>query len=198
MAPWLLTLAVYSGLSTNIVLHLGIGAREAALSGDSRAGNMTAGLLRMAAFTVSVVFLWFAIRLADSVVPLGFLEYLIVFPLSLLVSRAWDILFESRFPFLKRDSGPVPADGTPLGAALFATLLVADRFVETLVLSLGFALGMALAFAVVVQIKRRAAIEPVPAGLRGAPITLVAMGILSLVFHSAALAFLSALGGAAG
>ena len=68
-------------------------------------------------------------------------------------------------------------------------LNVARNFVDATALSLGFALGIALAVAIISEIRRRSAMEAVPVPLRGGPLALIAMGLLSLIFSSTALMF---------
>jgi len=192
---WLLSLAVLSGLSMNLVLQLGLGARELALGGepgDPGGGRAPSGLpAGLCAFLVSVPLLWLALSLARQILPLGFFEYVLAFPASLAASSAWGLL-----PWGRKARGPDAFGGGALaGAALFVALLVAGGLAEAVALALGFAGGALLAFAIVAEIKRRAGMEAVPRWLRGAPLALVAMGLLSLVFSSAAAMLFGALGG---
>ena len=192
----LLTLAVLAGLSTNVVLHLGIGVRELALPGKAPGVFClnAAGLRRLAVLPVSVLALWSAVTLAGRVVPLGLGEYVLAFPLGLLAAGGWDRLFGGFCRGGRATADETSFCGAAGGAALFVTLSLASNFGEAAVLALGNAGGVFLAFAVVAEIKRRAGMEPVPEKLRGTPVALVAMGILSLVFSSAAFMFLGALG----
>jgi electron transport complex protein RnfA len=81
------------------------------------------------------------------------------------------------------------------GAALFITLNTASGFIEALVLSFGFVLGVLLAFLILGEIRRRSTMEWVPFFLRGNPLMLISLGLLSMIFSSAALVFFRVLGG---
>jgi len=214
MTTWLLMLAVSAGLSMNLVLQFGFGIREITLAKKSQKGDAAAvfGLpLMLVVFFASVLLLWMAFSFVRSMLPLGFLEYVLVFPVSLLVFSGWEYLSRRHLSkgagsaggrgFLgslfagKHSPGDVFGGGALAGAALFMTLVVAGGLVDALVLSLGFTLGTLLAVVIVAEIRRRAAMEAVPGWLRGAPLTLVAMGLLSLVFSSAAMVLFEVLGG---
>jgi len=203
MTAWLLSLAVFSGLSLNLVLHVGVGAREIALdegkpaTGRGSAGDALAFFLRLCVFFLLVSLLWLAFSLARSLLPLGFLEYVFVFPAGFVAASGWNRLagsFEPSFPALSEGCRLESWGGALSGAALFVTLALAGSLAEAAALSLGFAFGALLARAIVEEIKRRAATEAVHPRLRGAPLALVAMGLLSLVFSSVAAMFFEVLG----
>jgi len=204
MAARLLALAVLAGMSTNLLLQLGMGLREKALDEKPPAPGAPSGnagaagaALWLAAFFVSVPLLWAAFSFLRYALPLGFAEYLLVFPVCLLVRSGWGLLSSGRLSGGRRQrparEGPF-ADGALAGSALFVALLVADSFAGAAALSLGFALGALFASAAVAEIGRRARMEAVPRPLRGAPLALVAMGLLSLVLSSAAAALFEVLG----
>jgi len=201
MIAWLLALAVFAGLSMNLVLQLGIGMREIAFD-EKRvptAGAAPSGIgLRLCAFFASVMVLWLAFSSARSLLPLGFLEYVLVFPASFLFFSARDRFARLFMPRLIGAGGVLwrdaAGDGAFAGAALFVMLSVAGGFLDAAALSLGFAAGALLAAAIVSEIKKRAEMEAVPRRLRGAPLALVAMGLLSLVFSSVAMMFFDVLG----
>ena len=201
MAVWLLMLAVFAGLSMNLVLQFGFGIREIALSeGPVVPGKNTLGLsLQAGAFFASVLLVWLAFALARSLLPLGFLEYVLVFPAGFLASRTWIYLSGRYLPKSPVLGGNGEKDvfggGALSGGAAFVVLAVAGGFAEALVLSLGFTLGTLGAVVAVAEIKRRAQMEAVPLWLRGAPLTLVAMGLLSLVCSFAAMMFFEVLAG---
>jgi len=205
MTAWLLMLAVSAGLSMNLVLQLGFGIREIALAEKTVTGGGQSPLrlfLRLGVFFVSVLILWLVFSFARSLLPLGFLEYILVFPVSILVFSGWEYLFERYLPGKfssendggKTDPMDAIAGGAPIGATLFLALAVAGGFVEALVLSAGFMLGTLVAVVVVAEIRRRAQMEAVPRWLRGAPLSIVAMGLLSLVFSFFAVILFEVLG----
>ncbi|GHV52496.1 hypothetical protein AGMMS49579_09870 [Spirochaetia bacterium] len=97
---------------------------------------------------------------------------------------------EKRRPWLFR--GISAYDGlVPL--ALLLTLNVGVTLMEAAVLSLGFALGILLTALILREIRRRSSLEAVPPLLKGDPITLISMGLLSLIFASVAVMFFNAL-----
>jgi len=207
MAAWLLALAAFAGLSLNLVLQLGVGAREIALSGEEGEGAapegagagprpMLGAAAWLCAFLISAPALWAALSLAGSLLPLGFLERVLAFPFAFAAFRAWSALFRRFLPCaLSGGGGAFGGDsGAALaGAAAFAMMSVAGGIAEALALSAGFAAGALLAAAIAGEVKRRARAEAVPRWLRGAPLALVALGLLSLAFSSAAAVFFEAL-----
>ena len=206
MAAWLLMLAVFAGLSMNLVLQLGFGIREIALAEKTAPKRDAAweGLLplRLGVFFVSVLLMWLVFSFARSLLPLGFLEYLLVFPVCFMFSSLCEYLWGRHVPKAQGPYNPgngkavtgVFGGGVLAGAALFVTLIVASSLVEALVLSLGFTISTLVAVTIIAEIRRRAEMEAVPRWLRGAPLTLIAMGLLSLVFSSAAVMFFEVLG----
>jgi hypothetical protein len=237
--PWFFTLAVFSGLSMNLILRFGIGLQRIALgedSGDSGENAKLAFFVRPGIYFISIMILWLFFSFLQSVLFLGFLEYILVFPVSSLFLTVIEYLarrlvfttdwrgeivscnrYISGYLFiggLKADGDQSPsagdvspngafagapvggalAGGAPLGAALFITLGLAGSFTQAVMLSFGFSAGAALAVLIIGEIRRRSAMEAVPACLRGGPLVLAAMGLLSLVFISVATVFYAVLG----
>jgi hypothetical protein len=275
---WFLTLAVFSGLSMNLILRFGIGLQCVAPDGDSRDFGKNAKwafLVWPGIYFISIMLLWLFFSLLQSVLFLGFLEYILVFPVSSLfftvveylvrrlvfttnwrgetvsrnhfisdhffigglmtgadqaslksgvslkndvslksgVSLKSDVLLKSGVSLNSNVTpngvftgmvggapvggalvGGAPVGGAPVGAALFIILGLAGSFAEAVMLSFGFSASTALAVLIIGEIRRRSAMEAVPDWLRGDPLILVAMGLLSLVFISAALVFYAVLG----
>lgn len=69
-----------------------------------------------------------------------------------------------------------------LGLCLFINLWGIDNFVEAVVLSFGAGIGFTLAICIMAGIRENLKIADVPEPLRGAPITLITAGILTLAF----------------
>jgi electron transport complex protein RnfA len=184
----LAALAVFSSLAVNLLLQCGLGMREAVREEDTPLAFLQAGLV-----FVSVFFLWAVF----SYIPfLGFFAYLLLFPLSVLVYAGLERFLLQIL--LKRENAGIRAAGSSDGicaAALFLTLHLASGFREALVLSLGFAFGVLFSRLILAEIRRRSRLEAVPRFLRGSPLTLISMGLLSLIFSSAALIFYRAIGG---
>jgi electron transport complex protein RnfA len=78
--------------------------------------------------------------------------------------------------------------------SLFMALRLAITPAEALALTLGFSLGALFAALILREINRRSSLEAVPEMFRGAPLTLISMGLLSLIFSSVSAILLRVLG----
>jgi len=193
----LVMLAVFSGLSMNLILQFGLALKRVAFESAVGRERLLAG---MGILFTAIVALWLIFSFARSALFLGFLEYMLLFPASALAFSVLEYL-TARF-ILKGDAGRKEAfflnnplsGGALIGAALFITLNVASGLLDAIVLSLGFSCGTALVFVVVGEIRRRSEMEAVPRWLRGGPLALIAMGLLSLIFSSGALMLFGVLG----
>jgi len=218
---WFLTLAVFSGLSMNLILRFGIGLQRIAFDGGgplrgSEKNGQRVFFTRPGTLFVSCLLLWLFFSGLQSVLFLGFFEYILIFPVcslffAVIEHLAGLLLFKTnmRGEIVSRNryisdylfiNGPAAdADqsshnGMFSGAALFIILGLAGSFAQAAVLSFGFAAGSSLAVMITGEIRRRSAAEAVPECLRGGPLVLAAMGLLSLVFISAAAALYAVLG----
>jgi len=212
---WFLTLAVFSGLSMNLILRFGIGLQRIALEEDgagapplrdSGENAKWVFLVWPGIYFVSVMFLWLFFSGLQSVLFLGFLEYILIFPVSSLLFIVIEYLARRLFlrtgwrggtvslDYFYLMNGAAPVNGAMVGAALFIILGLAGGFAEAAMLSFGFSAGAALAVLIVSEIRRRSAMEAVPRRLRGGPLVLITMGLLSLVCMSAAMVFYAVLG----
>jgi electron transport complex protein RnfA len=210
----LAALAVFSGLSLNLLLQFGLGIggiiepeKHAAACGE---GTRPASFRWLILF-VSTFVLWLFFTYALTPPAFGFLESFLLFPAAMLVSAALEVAFahfgaakrlprkeRGRFnPWKLAESGGAgiscAADGLA-PASLFLTLRLAASPVDALVLSLGFSLGCLAAALILREINRRSSLEAVPGTFRGAPLTLISMGLLSLIFSSVSSLFLRVLG----
>jgi electron transport complex protein RnfA len=183
-------LAIFSGLSVNLVFQTGLGIRKFA---GGREPDRFFMLVQMGIILAAVLPLWFVFSKISAVFSPGFFLYLLAFPASSFVYYALEHLFRR---FVLKDNGG-PGEGFCDGfaaAALFICLGVAGTFVEAAVLSLGFTAGIMLAFLILGEIRRRSMLEAVPKYLRGGPLVLVSLGLLSLICSSAASLFYVLLG----
>ncbi len=69
-----------------------------------------------------------------------------------------------------------------LGLCLFLNLWGTDNLLEAVVLSFGAGIGFTMAICIMAGIRENLQMVDVPACLRGAPITLITAGVLSLAF----------------
>jgi len=194
---WLVMLAVFSGLSMNLILQFGLGLKGIIFDESIGKERLLAG---SGVLFATVMILWLIFAGIRSVLFLGLLEYIVLFPVSSLVFSVFECLV-NHFVLKKNAEqeeailfGDSLTGGALAGAALFITLNVAGSLYEAFVLSLIFSCSTALVIVVVDEIRRRAEMEAVPRRLRGGPLALIAMGLLSLVFASGALMLLGVLG----
>jgi electron transport complex protein RnfA len=186
----LAALAVFSGLSLNLVLQFGLGVRN--IKTESQKPIQYA-LFQWVVLFLTVFLLWALFSFALSPLSLGFMEYLLIFPLTMAVTRGLELLGGRAFPALIPKSRSLPASSSYDGlsiAALGLTLRLASSPAEAAVLSLGFSLGSFCSVLIVNSIYRRSFLEKVPQSLRGMPILLISMGLLSLIFSSMAVILL--------
>jgi len=225
---WFLTLAVFSGLSMNLILRFGIGLQRIVFEDDSRGSGKNAErafFIRPGTLFISCLLLWLFFSGLQSVLFLGFLEYILIFPVCSLffvvveylarrlvfkTNFKGEVVSRNRFiseylfiygpgtdadqPPLDSNFSAAPAGSAPVGAALFVILGLAGSFAQAAMLSFGFAAGSSLAVMITGEIRRRSAVEAVPECFRNGPLVLAAMGLLSLVFISAATVFYAVLG----
>ncbi|MDR2418688.1 MAG: hypothetical protein LBD79_06510 [Treponema sp.] len=179
------SLIVLSSLSFNMILQFGLGLR------DIRTGmqqNHVISLFQTLVLFVSVLILWpvFSYLL----IPLGGIEYILLFPLSALACIGFESLrmqFLGDFaPFAPKANGfsAVSAYNGLVLTALLLTLRLAVSIVEASILSLGFSAGTLVVSYLLSAIHERSSLEAVPVFLRNTPLMLIAMGLLSLVFSS--------------
>jgi electron transport complex protein RnfA len=180
-------LAVFSGLSLNLILHFALGA--AGIAADSPGNErILPSVIQMGILFLAVFFLWAVFYILPSF-PGGFLECFLFFPLSALVCRG---LEKGIFGLFSKASGEkrlfsafTAYDGL-VSLALFVTYNLALGFAQALVLSFFFALGNLAGILILGEIRRRAVLEWTPRRLRGSPLTLISAGLLSLVSGAAA------------
>jgi electron transport complex protein RnfA len=221
----LAALAVFSGLSLNLLLQFGLGIRELVDLAGSRSparkrdwGGATSPGWIVVFLTALILWFFFTYTLIPP--AFGFLESFLILPSTLLVSTTLNMIFAYFFPggkitlkpaflrerplfalqrLIKRAgiSGGLFSDSSCNGlalASLFISLRLALSPAEALALTLGFSLGTLLAAIILREINRRSSLEAVPKSLRGAPLTLISMGLLSLIFSSVSAILLRVLG----
>jgi electron transport complex protein RnfA len=193
---WLVLLTVFSGLSMNLILQFGLDLKGVAFDEGICKKRL---LLGSGVLCAAVILLWLFFSFIRSIFFLGLVEYTLLFPASFLVFSGLENL-ANRFIMKKNDGTDEPllsnnlSGGMLASAALFITLNNAGNAGEALVLALGFSCSTALVYVIVGEIRRRSGMESVPRWLRGGPLALVAMGLLSLVLSSGALMIFHVLG----
>ena len=94
------------------------------------------------------------------------------------VRKFFPVLYESFGIFLPL----ITTNCASLGMCLFINLWGIDNLPEAVVLSVGAGLGFTLAICIMAGIRENLELADVPAALRGAPITLITAGLLTLAF----------------
>ncbi|MCL2472097.1 MAG: hypothetical protein FWF26_00315 [Treponema sp.] len=192
----LAALAIFSGLSLNLLLQFALGT--ASVAGDSvirRKRELP--LFQFGVLFVSVLLLWVVFSCLLPSGWRGFLVYFLCFPLSALACLALELFGERvLFRFIpgihpksdtinKTFSAFTAYDGLVL-VSLIITLTLSGSFADAFVLSLFFSLGNLMAMLILNEIYRKSTMEMIPRFLRGTPLILVSMGLLSIIFASAA------------
>jgi hypothetical protein len=177
-----LFLPFFAAFAANSFLHFGFGVRL--LTGGPRPGPLPSLPVALSLF-LSGFGVWVLFVYALGPLSLGFFEPFLIFPLAAAICMAverWYRLF-SRLPG-DEDSSASSArtayDGLAYIAA-FMSLRLASGLFEALLLSLGSVSGYLFCAAILRAVRARADTEPVPRSLRGAPLVLVAAGLLSII-----------------
>jgi electron transport complex protein RnfA len=182
----LAALAVFSGLSLNLFLQFALGA--SGIASDTSPEPRPLPLFQLGVLFAAVLFLWVVFTYLTPSGSLGFLEYFLFFPVSALVCMRLELLAHRVFPktgIKKCFSAYTAYDGL-VPAALIITFTLAANFPGAFILALFFALCNIFSMLILNEIHRRSKLEWVPRFLRGSPIILISMGLLSLIFASAA------------
>jgi electron transport complex protein RnfA len=183
----LAVLAVFAGLSLNLILQFALGTGGALLfTRDSRENPFP--VFQTANLFVSVFVLWAAYYYILKPLSGGALEYFLLFPLSALVCLGFESLWKKLFPKQEGDRAfsALTAYGGLVPVSLIMTIHLALTVFDAAVLAFSFALGCFLALLILGEIRRRSSLEQVPRYLRGAPLVLISMGLLSMIFAVAA------------
>jgi electron transport complex protein RnfA len=175
-------LALCAGLSLNILLQWGVGIEQYEHEAELRPESL---LFQGAAQFFTALLLWCLFSYVFSPLSAGFFQNFLILPLIFAVKKGLEYLSRHFFSGASPGNGPLALSNACMGLSFFSltlTLRLAASFLQALVLALAFSLGSMLALLILSAIGRRSALEQAPAFLRGAPLTLIAMGLLSLIF----------------
>lgn len=176
----LFSLAVFSSLAFNLVVHCGLGIPQIAERQEMPFFLLVIQSLVLF-LSVSLLGIFFTMVLIP--LSLGFMQYILFFPLSFLVCSALERGLEKLniYPKERLFSTPSAYNGM-IVLALIATLHLSLRVIDTLIIAFGFALGLFLSTAILFAIVRRSVLEIVPPFLQGFPFVAISAGLLSLIF----------------
>jgi electron transport complex protein RnfA len=196
----LAALGVFAALACNLVLHFGLGIRALAAGTEDNGTRRTfcaTRFLEGGVIFLSVLILWVVFTYLLGPLELGFFRFILIFPLSAPVCAGFETLLRRFFP-QEWSWAPVFRTATAyeglIPTALFLALHTATNVPEAAALAFCFVLGVLLPTFILEEIRRRAGFEAVPRFLRGSPLVLLTLGLMSLVFASVAALFFSALG----
>jgi len=188
-----MALVFFAALSLNLFLNYGLGIRE--FLPQKQHYDDTFYYPWLVLF-VSTLLLWVLFARILSFFG-GIFDLILILPLSALASAALEKFF---FNFLSRykDMEVKPVFLFTAGSSwhemtavsVLLSLHFALSFAEALLLSLTFSAGNLMAFLIIREIQKRSSLETIPRGLRGTPIIMISMGLLSLVFSAVSVLFL--------
>jgi len=176
---------IYSGFTMNLVLQCALGIKGVA---ESKVPINILTFLKSCLIFITVVLLWLFFSRVISSVLSGIFIYVLIFPVSACFYTGFEYLIFKYI--LRKDIQDESIITFPTGitaAAVFISVILAGSFLEAVVLSFGFSSGIFIVNLIIREIRKRAALEAVPLFMRGKPLVLAAMGLLSLIFTSASL-----------
>jgi electron transport complex protein RnfA len=190
MAFNLSILLVFSCLSLNLVLQTGVGVSAITVGLDN---PLRRGLYQWFILFVVTILVWTIFTVVLYPLGLGGLKYFLLFPSAAVLTFAAEqivpvTIYGSRQRAYQQALQRPPefqADSAYSGLAVVSTLLtmiIASNFVEALILAAGFSSGVFLTIILTKAINERLSCEKAPALLRGMPLVLISMGLLSMIF----------------
>ena len=177
-------LAIFSGISLNLILSFALGVAGAA--GDA-VSKKPIPFLQLGIMFISNIFLWIIFAVIMPPWWSGFGEYFLFFPFSALACMGLEHIGVRVLPKLGNRvfKAATGYDGL-VAVSLLIILTLAGNFLQAFVLSLFFVLGNLAAMLILNEIRRRSTLEKVPVFLRGSPLLLISMGLLSLITGASA------------
>jgi len=183
----LLLLFIYSGFTMNILLQCGLGIKGTV---ESKLNLNITTFIKLALIFLSIILIWLFFSKVILLLFSGIFVYVLIFPISAIVYDGLEYLI---FRYLyKNNENTETFISFPTGitaVAVFICINTANNINEALMLSFGFTFGIFLVNIIIREIRRGAELETVPVFLRGKPLVLIAMGMLSLIFTAASLLF---------
>jgi Na+-translocating ferredoxin:NAD+ oxidoreductase RnfA subunit len=196
----LAALGICAALGMNLLAQFGLGLGLLAIedSGPSHEepGDKQHSLPGALILFAALFLLWVFFTYVLNPLGIGFYWYLLLYPISAALMRGLEWLFHRGFfqrgrfrKLLSRFTTPAfPAGWTellPLG--LLISLHLALSPLEALFLALCFSLGLHFSLVILRELHRRSRFEAIPPFLRGNPLALISLGLLSMIFISASI-----------
>jgi Na+-translocating ferredoxin:NAD+ oxidoreductase RnfA subunit len=188
----LLILFIFSMLNMNLALQCAMGIKGAA---ESKNCSRKSTIIRLGIIFITVVFLWLFFTGIVFQIFSGIFIYILIFPVSFIVYEGFQYLTVKYI--IKKDienESFINFAGGITAVSVFICINISTSFFQTVILSFGFTSGIMVVFLIIREIRRRAALEAIPPFLRGNPLILISMGLLSIVFNAASVLFLRMMG----
>ena len=171
-------LIILSAFTMNLTLQCALGINAS----NKKPGRMLA-LIKLGIIFLSVILLWAVFSGIISSAISGIFIYIILFPVGFMVYDGLEFLvFKYILKTDRNEECSVNFPGGITAVALFVCINLANSFIAAAAMSFGFTSGIMLVLLILDEIRRRASLESVPCFLRGKPLVLISMGMLSLVF----------------
>jgi electron transport complex protein RnfA len=182
----LIILAVFSVFSFNLVLTFGLGTKEIF---ENREQSITSSLLQLPVMFITIFVSWIIFTFMLSPLNLGFLQYFLLFPLTVFLAFGIETSISMLIPGYMRQNkmfSPYTSYSGLIITALILTLHLADTAMDAFVLS--FCLSFSAFFAILLlrMIKLRGKNETSKKFFNGQPMLCISMALLSLVSLSIA------------
>jgi electron transport complex protein RnfA len=185
----LILLIIFSAFTMNLTLQCALGLKGIA---SSKNNDMFLTLIRLSLIFLVIIILWIIFYRIIFSISSGILSFILLFPISFIIYEMLEYLLYRYIlkKDIKNDENYISFPGGITAVAVFICLNISKSFIETFLLSFGFSAGIFIVLLIVKEIRKRAALENVPYFLRGKPLVLITMGILSLVFSVTSLIFI--------
>ena len=180
--------------AANSFLNLGFGIRVLVSTTKSPRSRSLAPAV---AIGLAGIFVWPIFNIVLAPLALGYLEQILLVPISVLISTAADRLLrpssaDGVLPHV--DSAASSAYDGLTYAASFLILRLSSGFLDAVLFALGAVAGYLFCELTLRAIRERSDIEPVPRCLRGAPLMLIAAALMAAIASFLAAAAFNALG----
>jgi len=180
-----LLLFIYSGFTINIVLHCGLGIRKIV---ESKYALNKTTFIKLSIIFSSIILIWlFFYEIIFSLFS-GIFVYVLLFPVSAILYNSLDYFIFTYLYKNEKETFVSFPDGI-VAVSVFVCVNIANNLQEAVMLAFGFTFGIFIVNLIIGEIRRKAELEAVPVFLRGKPLVIIAMGMLSLVFTAASLLF---------
>jgi electron transport complex protein RnfA len=179
-------LIIFTGFSANVLLQFGFGLQDITKLKEHKSKY---SLYQSVLLFLSVILIWLIFTFILFPLRLGFMETLLLLPLSILlpalvekgivrISSKWKNPLQVRLVSIY--------NGLVFGAAFFVQR-TAESFLDAVIMAAGFSAGYMLSMTIIMEIHKKSSIEAVPKALKGTPLILISLGLLSLVCSTAAI-----------